>query len=86
MCQGAGEVQTEVECGVSYSLLVPTPTRTLRPVTYVWAAAAEGASCHLRVYTAQTSQQVGLKELGTVLLSSCQARAIIFLPGPAGSG
>merc|ERR1719435_747287 len=33
---------TEVICGSSYTLLVPTPTRTLRPNTYVWTNASDG--------------------------------------------
>ena len=69
--------QTEVQCGTSYTLLVPTPTRTQRPVTYAWTAATAGHSSHLRVYSANTTQ---LKELGTVTLSSCTARAIVFVP------
>ncbi len=33
---------TEVTCGASYSLMVPTPTRTLRKQTYVWVNACAG--------------------------------------------
>ena len=60
--------QTEIMCGTSYTLLVQTPTRTLRPVTYVWVNATDGKSLHLRVYLVQTTQQIALKELGTIIL------------------
>ena len=69
---------------MSYSLLVPTPTRTLRPVTYVWANATDGVSSWLKVYSVQAAQQISLKELGTVVLSSCTARALVFAPGLGG--
>ena len=62
--------------------MVPTPTRSLRPVTYVWVNAAQGKSSHLRIYSAQSSQQISLKELGTVTLSSCGVVAVVFVPGP----
>jgi len=75
------ETQTEIMCGTSYTLLVQTPTRTLRPVTYVWVNATDGKSSHLRIYSAQTTQQINLKELGTILLSSCCVRSTIFVPG-----
>ena len=73
--------QTEIMCGTSYTLLVQTPTRTLRPVTYVWVNATDGKSSHLRIYSAQTTQQINLKELGTIMLSSCCVRSTIFVPG-----
>ena len=75
-------LQTEITCGTSYTLMVPTPTRSLRPVTYVWVNAAQGKSSHLRIYSAQSSQQISLKELGTVTLSSCGVVAVVFVPGP----
>ena len=62
--------------------MVPTPTRSLRPVTYVWVNAAQGKSSHLRIYSAQSSQQISLKELGTITLSSCGVVAVVFVPGP----
>ena len=37
---------------------------------------------HLRIYSAQSSQQISLKELGTITLSSCGVVAVVFLPGP----
>ena len=74
-------LQTEVTCGTSYTLMVPTPTRSLRPVTYVWVNAAQGKSSHLRIYSAQSSQQISLKELGTITLSSCGVVAVVFVPG-----
>jgi len=74
------ERQSEVACGASYTLLVPTPTRTLRPVTYVWANTTDGRSSQLRIYSAQTTQ---LKELGTISLSSCCVKATIFVPAAA---
>ena len=61
--------------------MVPTPTRSLRPVTYVWVNAAQGKSSHLRIYSAQSSQQISLKELGTITLSSCGVVAVVFVPG-----
>ena len=75
---------TDISSGVSYSLLVPTPTRTLRPVTYVWANASDGVSSYLRIYSVQINQQIALKDLGTVVLSSCCARALIHVPGTTG--
>ena len=57
--------QTEITCGTSYTLSVPTPTRSLRPVTYVWVNASLGRSSHLRIFSAQMTQQIALKELGT---------------------
>jgi len=77
------ERQSEVACGASYTLLVPTPTRTLRPVTYVWANTTDGRSSQLRIYSAQTTQ---LKELGTISLSSCCVKATVFVPAAAASG
>ena len=68
-------------CGTSYTLLVQTPTRTLRPVTYVWVNATDGKSSHLRIYSAQMTQHINLKELGTIMLSSCCVRSTIFVPG-----
>ena len=73
--------QTEITCGTSYTLSVPTPTRSLRPVTYVWVNASLGRSSHLRIFSAQMTQQIALKELGTVVLSSCCVKAVMFVPG-----
>merc|ERR1719187_1057486 len=75
---------TEVINGASYTLLVPTPTRTLRPVTYVWANATDTVSSHIKIYSVQVNQQIALKDLGTIVLSSCVARSIIFVPGTSG--
>ena len=61
--------------------MVPTPTRSLRPVTYVWVNASQGKSSHLRIYSAQMTQQIALKELGTVTLSSCCVKSVLFVPG-----
>ena len=61
--------------------MVPTPTRALRPVTYVWVNACHGQSSHLRIYSACMSQQLNLKELGSIVLSSCSVRAVIHVPG-----
>ena len=80
----AGAASTEISCGVSYSLLVPTPTRTLRPVTYVWANASDGVSSFLRIYSVTIQQQISLKDLGTTVLSSCCARALLHVPGTSG--
>ena len=74
-------MQTEITCGTSYTLSVPTPTRSLRPVTYVWVSASLGRSSHLRIFSAQMTQQISLKELGTVVLSSCCVKAVLFVPG-----
>ena len=81
-CYQDSRSQTEITCGTSYTLLVPTPTRTLRPVTYVWAAASDGSSSYLRIYSVQVTQQINLKDLGTVVLSSCCARSLVHVPGP----
>ena len=81
-CYQDSRSQTEVTCGTSYTLMVPTPTRTLRPVTYVWAAASDGSSSYLRIYSVQVTQQINLKDLGTVVLSSCCARSLVHVPGP----
>jgi len=75
---------TEVVNGTSYTLLVPTPTRTLRPVTYVWANATDTVSSHIKIYSVQVNQQIALKDLGTTVLSSCCARSIVFVPGTSG--
>jgi len=75
---------TEISTGASYTLLVPTPTRTLRPVTYVWANATDGVSSYLRIYSVQINQQIALKDLGTTVLSSCCARSILYVPGTSG--
>ena len=75
---------TEVSSGVSYTLLLPTPTRTLRPVTYVWANATDGVSSYLRIYSVQINQQISLKDLGSTVLSSCCARSVVFVPGTSG--
>merc|ERR1719430_728389 len=75
---------TEVVNGTSYTLLVPTPTRTLRPVTYVWANATDTVSSHIKIYSVQVNQQIALKDPGTIVLSSCVARSIIFVPGTSG--
>jgi len=77
------EVQTEITCGTSYTLLIQTPTRTLRPVTYVWvnAYATEGHSSHLKVFSIQLNQKISLKELGCHLLSSCSVRVMQYVPG-----
>ena len=32
----------------------------------------------------QVNQQIALKDLGTIVLSSCVARSIIFVPGTSG--
>jgi len=72
---------TEVVCGSSYTLNVETPTRTLRPVTYVWAAATNGSSSYLQIYSTQVAQQISLKELGTIQISGCLARSVIYVPG-----
>ena len=74
--------QTEVVCGTSYTLMVPTPTRSLRPITYVWTATTDGKSSNLRVYSANTTQ---LKELGTIPLPSCCARATVYIPAVTSS-
>merc|ERR1719445_661046 len=79
--QGPQEIQTEITAGTSYTLQVPTPTRSLRPVTYVWVNASHGKSSHLRIYSAQMTQQINLKELGTVVLSSCSVKAVVHVPG-----
>ena len=65
--------------------MVPTPTRTLRPLTYVWANASDGVSSYLRIYSVQITQQINLKDLGTVVLSSCCARSLVHVPGPPGT-
>ena len=75
---------TEISSGVSYTLLVSTPTRTLRPVTYVWANVIDGVSSYLRIYSAQVNQQIALKDLGTTVLSSCMARCLLHVPGTSG--
>ena len=84
-CYQDGRSHTEILSGVSYTLMVPTPTRTLRPVTYVWANASDGVSSYLRIYSAQITQQINLKDLGTVVLSSCCARSLVHVPGPHGT-
>ncbi|TRY79106.1 hypothetical protein TCAL_02839 [Tigriopus californicus] len=72
--------QTEVNCGCSYSLMVQTPTRTLRPHTYVWTNATDGHSSHLRIFSVP-NQNTGLKELGTISLEHFYARTIQYVPG-----
>jgi len=74
---------SEVMCGVSYTLLVSSPTRSLRPVTYVWVNATDGRTSNLRIYTAQVTNQVALKDLGTIVLPS-RVRALLFVPGSNG--
>ena len=69
---------------MSYTLLVPTPTRTLRHVTYVWANATDGVSSYLKIYSVQINQQIALKDMGTTLLSSCCAKCLVFVPGTSG--
>jgi len=88
--QPAQQQQCEVNCGASYSLMVPTPTRTLRKHTYVWTNAARTATpghppagSHLRVFSVP-GQQNGLKELGTIELPELTVRAIQFVPGMNG--
>merc|ERR1719481_1223764 len=83
-CYHSETKNTEILNGTSYTLLVPTPTRTLRPVTYVWANATDGISSHLKIYSVQVNQQISLKDLGTVELSSCCARSIVFVSGTSG--
>ncbi len=83
---------TEVTCGASYSLMVPTPTRTLRKQTYVWANAAKvmtpgcetsdpNSSSHLRIFGVPTNHQAGLKELGTIELPGDRVKVVQFVPG-----
>ena len=71
-----------------------------RPVTYVWANATDTVSSHIKIYSVQVkpissihpfihpsfqvNQQIALKDLGTIVLSSCVARSIIFVPGTSG--
>jgi len=83
-CYHSETKNTEVVNGTSYTLLVPTPTRTLRPVTYVWANATDGISSHIKIYSVQVNQQIALKDLGTTVLSSCCARSIVYVPGTSG--
>eukprot|EP00088_Acartia_fossae_P030831 TRINITY_DN3181_c0_g3_i1.p1 TRINITY_DN3181_c0_g3~~TRINITY_DN3181_c0_g3_i1.p1 ORF type:complete len:810 (+),score=134.88 TRINITY_DN3181_c0_g3_i1:321-2432(+) len=77
------EVQTEVTCGTSYTVLVQTPTRTLRPMTYVWVNATDSRSSHLKVFSIQLNQKISLKEIGCHLLSSCSVRVMQYVPGGA---
>ena len=83
-CYHSETKNTEVVNGTSYTLLVPTPTRTLRPVTYVWANATDGISSFIKIYSVQVNQQIALKDLGTTVLSSCCARSIVYVPGTSG--
>jgi len=83
-CYHSESKNTEVMNGTSYTLLVPTPTRTLRPVTYVWANATDGMSSFIKIYSVQVNQQIALKDLGTTVLSSCCARSIVYVPGTSG--
>ena len=83
-CYHSETKNTEIVNGTSYTLLVPTPTRTLRPVTYVWANETDGISSHIKIYSVQVNQQIALKDLGTTVLSSCCARSIVYVPGTSG--
>ena len=65
-----------MRCGLSYTLMVQTPTRTLKPVTYVWincspASSSSGAAggspvsgsgpSVIRIYSMVKTQQIVLK-------------------------
>ncbi|XP_023325596.1 rho guanine nucleotide exchange factor 10 [Eurytemora carolleeae] len=80
------EKQSEVVCGTSYTILVQTPTRALRPVTYVWVNATDGYSANLKVFMVQVNQKISLKELGSHFLSSCNVHALQYVPGGGGGG
>eukprot|EP00095_Tigriopus_kingsejongensis_P003352 maker-scaffold787_size97196-snap-gene-0.12 protein:Tk03352 transcript:maker-scaffold787_size97196-snap-gene-0.12-mRNA-1 annotation:"rho guanine nucleotide exchange factor 10" len=75
-----GALQTETNCGCSYSLMVQTPTRTLRPHTYVWTNATDGQSSYLRIFSVPNNN-TGLKELGTISLKHLFVRTIQYVPG-----
>ena len=77
--------QSEVTCGASYTLLIPTATRTLRPQTFVWVNAHDGINSHLRIFNV-TAQHTGLKELGTICLPDTTTinggiKCIQYVPG-----
>ena len=94
------ERQSEVACGASYTLLVPTPTRTLRPVRTLDQTSLDITLdlCQVTYVWANTTdgrssqlriysaQTTQLKELGTISLSSCCVKATVFVPAAAASG
>ena len=47
----ADDIQSEVLNGCSYTLPVTTPTRSVRPATYVWINAKYGTSSKLIIYS-----------------------------------
>ena len=48
--KSANDIQSEVLNGCSYTLEVTTPTRSVRPMTYVWINAKSGTSTTLKIY------------------------------------
>jgi len=84
-------IQTEVRRGLSYTLNVPTPTRTLKPVTYVWtqvapveqSARGEISSSTLRIFSVKKTQQIAIKELGS-LETGAAVNALVYVPRAAG--
>ena len=63
--------------------MVETPTRTLKPVSYIWTNCTDGTSSSLRIYSAIKTQQVVLKELGTIN-PPCLINSLIFVPKAPG--
>ena len=69
--------QSEVCCGVSYSLSLPTPTQTRRTTTYLWVGVSTPA--HLRIYATPAAQPTSLKEVGVV--EAGRVAALLHVPG-----
>ena len=72
---------------------VPTPTRTLKPVTYIWAHCAPshgespstngGVSSSLRIYSVKKTQAIAIKELGC-LETGAAVNAVVYVPRAPG--